>query len=602
MKRPFSLFFLLFCIIELNASPDSLFSVANLQNLSDSERLLAIESAQKKCSEEEKQSFLEHLIQISEQENWLSILAKGETDLGLYHYRRGDYPEALNHYQKALVAYEKVSDGSGQGQVYNLLVTLSKKQKDYQRAHEYLDKTMEVCSQINDSSCLSTVFDNRGLVYSEQKDFKKAKAQYLIALGIRKRLKDTVGLAYVYSNLAEVASNEGLFEQAEAYLLQSSEYRILSKDLFGEAVNYTNLGELYFKQNKYKQAAKYFEQSLDLSRQLGISDLSQWNYRYLSRSFSALGKTEKALAFLNQSYQLKDSLLTVEKLRQITEMETRFDTERKEQQIKLQDLEIENQIQRNRNQLLMAGGILALLALGFSIFFINYRNRQKNQLQENQLAYQRQLLNTTIETQEKERLRISKDLHDGIGQQLSGLKMAWQELRENLKSLAPEESERLEGLSQVLGGAADEVRSISHQMMPLALQRYGLLAASEDLMEKTFKNTSFHFDFEHFGVEERFAQNIELSTYRILQELINNIIKHSQATEVSVQLMKSKNKLIMVVEDNGIGLKEELLSNGGHGMKNMQSRAQLVNGNLSFEKASPGTIATLRIALVMGQK
>jgi len=591
------LLFILFSVLKLGASPDSLLSLTHLESLTSKERVLLVKEQQAQLAGDRKRAFLKQIIEISEKKGWLATLAMGAKELGVSHYRSGEYANALSYYQKALAAYEKLEDGSGQGAIYNLLVTLSKKQKDYVRAHEYLDKTLALCSEVKDSTCISTVFDNRGLIYSELKDFKKAKAQYLIALGIRTRLKDTVGLGYVYSNLAEVASNEGLFEQAEDYLMQSNGFKILSQDRFGEAVNYTNLGELYFNQEKYQQAVTFFQKSLNLSNQLGISDLSQWNYRYLSRSFSALGKTEEALDFLNQSYQLKDSLLTAEKLKQITEMETRFDTERKEQQIKLQNLEIENQIQRNRNQLLLAGGVLSLLVLGFSILFINYRNRQKHQMQQRQLTYQQQLLNATIETQEKERLRISKDLHDGIGQQLSGLKMMWQQLGENIKSALPEKSGQLDELSQVLGTAADEVRSISHQMMPVALRTYGLLAATEDLLDKTFKNSSFRFDFEHFGVEGRFAQNIELSTYRILQELINNIIKHAQATEVSIQLMKSKKQLIMVVEDNGKGLEEERLSRSGHGMNNMHSRAQSVKGTLLFENANPGTIATLRIPI-----
>ncbi len=597
MKVFIPLLFFFLGLYSLSASPDSLLSATHLEKLPLDQQLATVKEQIKEAAADDKKKLLEQLIQTSKAKGWSAILAEAERELGLFYYRLGAYTDALGHYQKALTTYEQLEDGSGQGAIYNLLVTLSKKQKDYKRAHSYLDKTLELCTQIKDSACISTVYDNRGLIYSEQKDFKKAKAHYLTALDIRNRLKDTVGLGYVYSNLAEVASNEGLFEQAEKYLLQSNQFKIQSQDRFGEAVNYTNLGELFFKQKKFRRAIDFFRQSLSLSNQLGISDLSQWNYRFLSRCFSALGDTEQALSFLNQSYQLKDSLLTTEKLRQITEMETRFDTERKEQQIKVQHLEIENQKQRNQNQLIMAVGILALLGLGFSILFLNYRNRQKSLLQKNQLVYQRQLLNTAIETQEKERLRISKDLHDGIGQQLSGLKMAWQQFGNTLKDTKPEKSTRLKELSQILGEAADEVRSISHQMMPKALQEYGLLAAAEDLVEKTFGNSPLHCDFEHFGVEGRFAQNIELSTYRILQELINKIIKHAQATEISVQLMKNKNHLLMVVEDNGQGIKEEALAQNGHGMKNMQSRAQLVQGTLTFENATPGTLVTLRIPL-----
>ena len=539
MKIILYLLFFFLGIQNLDASPDSIWTVSYIEQLRIENRWPSISTQLNQLHRDEKKEKLEYIIQISESQKWLNVHAKAEQALGLFFYTAGSYADALNHYLNALTLFEELNDQSEQGATYHFLATLSKKQKDYKRAHQFLDKTLELCTQIKDTACISTVFDNRGLIYAEQKDFKKAKEYYLITLDLRKRLKDTIGLGYVYSNLAEVASNEQAYEVAENYLLESNVYKSMSSDRFGQGVNFTNLGELYFRQKKYHRAANFFQESLLISKELGIPDLSQWNYRFLSRCFSALGDTEQAFHFLNQSHQLKDSLLTVEKLSQITEMETKFDTERKEQKIKLQQLELENQRHRNRNQLMMAIGIGTILILGFLTFFMNFRNRQKNKMQKAQISYQQQLLSATIETQEKERLRISKDLHDGIGQLLSGLKMAWHQLEKTIKIYLPEQSKQLGELSHVLGDAADEVRSISHQMMPKSLLEYGLLAAVEDLLDKTFKNIPIQCDFDQHEMEGRFSQNIELSTYRILQELINNIIKHAQASEVSIQFIKN---------------------------------------------------------------
>ena len=209
---------LLLVVLQLKASLDSIPSIIELETLSTEQRWLVIKEKLDQASGDDQKALLNYLIKISEKEGWPSIQANTEKELGLFFYRRGGYANALTHYQKALTAYEGLADISNQGATYNLLATLSKKQKDYDRAHAYLDKTLALCTQIKDSSCISTVYDNRGLIYSEQQNFTKAKEHYLVTLDIRKRIRDTVGLGYVYSNLAEVAKSDGLFELAENYL------------------------------------------------------------------------------------------------------------------------------------------------------------------------------------------------------------------------------------------------------------------------------------------------------------------------------------------------------------------------------------------------
>ena len=145
--------------------------------------------------------------------------------------------------------------------------------------------------------------------------------------------------------------------------------------------------------------------------------------------------------------------------------------------------------------------------------------------------------------------------------------------------------------------SADEVRVISHQMMPKALTELGIIEALGDMLDKSLGKIDIDFEFEHFGIKDRLAEKIEVSLYRICQELVNNIIKHSEAKQVHVQLFKNKGKAILIVEDNGKGIQENEVSDG-HGLLNIKSRLNSLNGEVNYEPSpNSGTTATVRIPL-----
>ena len=241
-------------------------------------------------------------------------------------------------------------------------------------------------------------------------------------------------------------------------------------------------------------------------------------------------------------------------------------------------------------------GLVIVAVLGSTS--IMQRNKRKAQAEKDAAIIEERDKGTqaVFIAQEEERKRISKDLHDGVGQQLSGLKMAFQKVSKGLLSENPKRSKELEKLSGILSESADEVRSISHQMMPKSLIELGLIEAVGDMLQKGLGMTGIEYDFEHFGITERLAENIEVSLYRVCQELINNIIKHSEAKKVHVQLFKNQKKVIMVVEDDGKGIKAKNVN--GQGLLNMRSRVNTLKGEINLE-ASPnsGTLATIRIPI-----
>jgi signal transduction histidine kinase len=176
-----------------------------------------------------------------------------------------------------------------------------------------------------------------------------------------------------------------------------------------------------------------------------------------------------------------------------------------------------------------------------------------------------------------------------VGQQLSALKLALADLSNKVEGEARSE---VESIASHFKQSADEVRSISHQMMPRALMENGLVEAIEDMLQQAFAFSSISYQFEHKNVNQRFDEHIEIGLYRVLQELINNIIKHSQASNVQVQLYKVEQQLMLLVEDDGKGLENKATK--GYGLKNIESRLSIIHGKVNFESAG-GTTAIISV-------
>ncbi len=150
--------------------------------------------------------------------------------------------------------------------------------------------------------------------------------------------------------------------------------------------------------------------------------------------------------------------------------------------------------------------------------------------------------------------------------------------------------ERFKGHIEQLDAAAEEARNISHQMMPRALMDGGLVTALEEMLQKTLGAYALEYSFEHFGLEDdRFKPSVEVGLYRIAQEMVNNIIKHSGAKNVSMQLYQTKHHLILMIEDDGSGFEVNAVKQGeGIGMHNIFSRASAVNGEVNYERHALG--------------
>jgi signal transduction histidine kinase len=275
----------------------------------------------------------------------------------------------------------------------------------------------------------------------------------------------------------------------------------------------------------------------------------------------------------------------------LTKFEAEFETEKKSIELERKQTLLEKEKLSNYNKNIIIATII-IIAIALLLLVRLIQQKRKRTLVEKQtketIRLKQQSLNSIIQAQENERQRIAKDLHDGIVQQLGSLKI-------RLSSTFANESISDASSIDLLEQTTTDLRELSHRMMPKSLEELGLISAVEDTLSISFDLTDIKYTFDHFGVVGRLPQKLEITIFRILQELINNIIKHSQANEVSIQLIKNKSHTIVIVEDNGVGFSVKSEKNG-IGLLNINSRLDSVAGSVNFSPSvESGTLVTIRI-------
>jgi signal transduction histidine kinase len=228
--------------------------------------------------------------------------------------------------------------------------------------------------------------------------------------------------------------------------------------------------------------------------------------------------------------------------------------------------------------------VLILATAIISFVFMYQRNiiRHKMEIQLLENEHRRKLLVANIETQENERNRIAKDLHDDVGAMLSTTKMFLGMLAKN--SSHPEIVKQIDDM---ISNATHKLRTISHNITPKNLENFGFVKAVEDSCAKMNDANTLSISFR-YNVEARFNVSQELNLYRIVQELLNNTLKHAEATEVIMQLSIQDNTVTFAYQDNGKGVDIDALKNRERlslGISNLESRADALNSKIELKSA-----------------
>ncbi|MEM7550465.1 MAG: sensor histidine kinase [Bacteroidota bacterium] len=296
-----------------------------------------------------------------------------------------------------------------------------------------------------------------------------------------------------------------------------------------------------------------------------------------------------------------DKAMSYENLNSIRLLETKYQTEKKENEIALQKAEIKQKT-AERNNLLVSLAVIVFLVIALVIFYIQRQKNFKLTVQKNEVLHNQRITkllqeqeNKTFDAmltgQEQERKRVAEDLHDRLGSLLSATKMHFEAATSTLPNSS---SEQIGKIGELLDRAVTGTRQIAHNMLSGVLTKFGLQAALEDLKEtiETDDGLSMILEIDSFA---RIDGDTEIQLYRIVQECVSNTLKHARASEIIIKLTKSSEVLYLIIGDNGVGFDTNKVSNG-IGLDNIRNRAKKIGAKASIQ-SEEGNGTNIKILL-----
>ena len=468
--------------------------------------------------------------------------------------------------------------------------------KQYDKAIEFGIKAVELGRKQTNKSSLVSALTNLANCYGEIKNFPEAKKLYKEAIEISQKTNNTSIEAMCYEGLADIALKENQVELLKHYAEKSLALNITLQNGFGIMATKQALAQYYLQRNDFLSSRQLATQALQIATDENYLEGKADVLTTLSHISFATHDYLSAFSYADESKKVTEKIFTESVAQKDANTRVKYETEKKDVQIKLQQAAIET---KNTFNNLLIGGAFALLV----VFLLSYRTyRQKQKIQQHrisELETEKQLTATeaVLKGEEQERTRLAKDLHDGLGGMLSGIKFSLNTMKGNL-IMTPENTQAFERSIDMLDSSIKEMRRVAHNMMPEALVKFGLDTALKDFCNDINQSGALKVNYQSLGMEQAsIDQTTAITIYRIVQELINNTMKHAAATTAIVQLSKSDGQLSVTVEDDSKGFDTVILQGAkGIGWTNIKSRVNFLKGIVDVKSAvDKGTSVLIEI-------
>lgn len=517
-----------------------------------------------------------------------------------------NYQEAAKYLYKAAYTPGAPSAGFSLGGVYNNFGLMLSRMGQEDEAMTYLDKAEALAGQgKNQDLLLAGILINKGTIYVDRKDWTKGQ-KYLeaaINIGVKNNFVSIQKTALV--NIGNIYLTQGKAEQALPYLLRGYALKGNVNPVYGNA-NKAMLGAAYYQLHQYKEGKKYLLDALAEAQQLHMGQNLLEINRILSELNAITGDYKQAYGYYTTYTKLKDSLENKDRIKNINQFEIKYRVAEKDKALFQKQLLINAQRNHLENKNIWLISIIGIAVLITVVLLSLYRiNRHKQRLQEKQIRILEQekeisRFNAIMQGEEKERARLARELHDGLGGMLAAIKMNLSTLHNKYAiagiSHQPDINQFTE-IEQMLDDVSSEVRKTAHNMMPDVLVRHGIIDALALYIDTINNGNKLYIKFHPTGDWQSLDMTFQLSLYRIMQELIQNTIKHANASNAMVQMNRTGNSLSILIKDNGSGF-DIKKSVAGLGLKNIESRVNSFGGKLYIQSAEDkGTAVTITFDL-----
>ncbi len=505
-------------------------------------------------------------------------------NISVAYFHLGKNDSAFAYLLKGLNIAERVRDTQQMIRIYANISGLWTNSQLYAKSIPYAQKGISLALQLQDSATLPQLY---GIMASNSREDGGKSLYYLhrafelaTSEQQKKDMLTKAGATYLHN---------GMPDSAVFYLRK----RIAMEDSishFGDFGIYSNLALAYHLVHENEQALHYMIRALHMAERSGKRNLNLATTWYnMANILISLGRYKEAIAYLIPYSDLRDSLLSAGRNEAFDLLDVKYRTAEKDKKIMAQQLQLEKEQRKAaRTNVWVAGiivGLVFIITFGF-IFYRDLRHKQRNQQTELLLLQQQKemaLLKAGIKGEEKERTRIAYELHDGIGGMLAAIKMNFSavqeryEARYGLSELTP--------IMHMVEDTSDELRKTVQNLIPGVLLKHRISEALRIYCSNINATGKIKISLQLYGVLDNLSIDFELMLYRIIQELIQNIIKHAQATIAVVELEQGEGRYHILVEDNGIGFDTYMPGKGGFGLENLRYRVHALQGYISIESA-----------------
>tara|TARA_B100000795_G_scaffold221454_1_gene176134 strand:- start:34 stop:1824 length:1791 start_codon:yes stop_codon:yes gene_type:complete len=515
-------------------------------------------------------------------------------------YSENNYPESLDG---AFSLLKLDLDLETRFKIHFLVAQIYRKSNNHSKSITYYKNSLNILIRIDTSfldsenfysknSQLSRIYLLLGNEYLRNKEIDSAKYYYNRTLDVKTLDKKSLSYqASASTNLSGLYMQDSLYDLAKDFALKAVKIHKKRNNKVSEAAAKNTLASIFLEQNNYKEAKKSYKEALSLiknekgDRALRVRERLYYNLSYNLYKL----KDYEAFDYQEQSYFIKDSLRDREVRRLIEELGLKYDFDSKKELLEQQQ-QVKLFKEKDKVRTTVVIGIFLLIVLLFVIGYYNFRQKNlelkltQSELLQNQnldklkSETQARVLDAILNGRESERKEIAETLHDSVSALLSSANLHLQATKKQFDNGVPIEVLKTQ---KIITEASQKIRDLSHTLVSSVLLKFGLNFAIRDIAEK-YSNSELWLDTEIEGLR-RYDQKFEIKTYNIIQEFVNNILKHSKASNAVIKLKEKDGQILVQVSDDGVGFDQtKIATKDGLGINQIEARIHMMRGKFSI--------------------
>lgn len=590
------------CFGQNQAKADSIKQVLALfSNVAESKRVELLDQiAQLSSSPDEILQFADRLLQIVQKKNeYKTYQIKAYRYKGVAFRLKGDLKKSLESLLKAAKVAEDEGQDYNLAQTYLEVANTYSANNDFKNSLHYETKAIEIVRLGDNKQQLAINLLNTGYSYYKLKYLDSALLLYNEAEPIFEEIKLPLGNAYVVGNRALVYWKQGDLQKAERDLLRAIEMLKPLGDQFGMADYHNQLGNIFLEQNEIEKTIWHTEKALSMGKELGLKEQIRDASLLLSQLYTRKQQYQKALEYQTQFIAYKDSVENTEQTKKMADMRTEFEVNLREKEIDV--LEKGQKLQRTY---IIIAVILLLLSIVILLYFRQRfrttklmaaadRKQQNDRIKDLLSSQETKALQAMVKGRDGERKRLAQELHNHFGSLLATIKV-------NLNGLHTTESPKHETINKLVEQACTDVRNLSHSLNMGISDNFGLVPALKELTAHLQLSGGLKVELATSMGDHQLDSENEIIIYRIVQELVSNVLKHADASKLSISLtyFEEEGLVNIMVEDNGKGFDMATveLEADGMGLGSLNEMVVSLQGDIKFD-SHPNMGTTVNIDL-----